>query len=127
MFKRIYLKQSSYYLLGIISCLILFLILTIIVAWYGPYLHLNLSVFYYADKIQTNHLTLFAYFISFFGNRYVIIPTITLTSLFLFFQGQKRLAWHFWGVIALAAFSSFLLKKFIPIPRPEEHTAILKS
>lgn len=117
-------NQQSYYLFGIIICLFLFLLLTTIVVWHGPYISLNMYVFHYMDKIQTSGLILVATLISLLGNKYIIVPALILTCIFLFFQGQKRLALHFFAVIALAATIAFLLKKFIPIPRPEEHGAI---
>lgn len=117
-------NRQSYYLFGIIICLFLFLLLTSIVVWYGPYLSLNMYALNYIDKIQTSGLTAVATLLSLLGNKYIVTPALILTSLSLFFQGQRRLAVHLFIVIALAATIAFLLKKFIPIPRPEEHSAI---
>ncbi|HHF7348109.1 TPA: phosphatase PAP2 family protein [Legionella feeleii] len=117
-------NRQSYYLLGIIICLFLFFCLTAIVAWHGPYLFLNTYVHRTVETIKTSDLTLAATFLSILGNKYIVVPALILTSLFLFFQAQRRLAVHFFLVIVLAATIAFLFKNFFPIPRPEEHGVI---
>ncbi len=73
----------------------LFLLLTSIVVWHGPYLSLNMYVQGSIEKIQTSDLTVVATLLSLLGNKYIVVPALILTSLLLFFQGQRRLAVHF--------------------------------
>ena len=110
--------SCSYYLIAISICCILFVLLTVVVKFYNTHLDLNLYFYQFAKKLKTPFLSYLSIVISLLGDKYVIIPTITMTSLILYFQQQKRLALHFFIMIILTATLVYLLKHAIAFPRP---------
>jgi len=111
--------QTSLYLVGSIVCFILFIFLAIIVKWNGSNLYLNVYLHQViGNKFYTLLLSYIAIIISLFGDKFVIIPTIIITSFFLFFKQQKRLAVHLFSLIVLAAVLAYSLKNTLAVPRP---------
>ena len=112
-------KQQQLYLAGSIICCVLFVFLAIAVKSHTSNLYFNVYLYQYVEtKLQISFVSYLAIFVSLFGDKFVVIPTIILTSVVLFLKQQKRFALHFFAVILVAALLAFFLKNILAVPRP---------
>ncbi|STX29709.1 PAP2 superfamily [Legionella beliardensis] len=116
--SKINKAEKKYFLIGGICCLFLFLFLTAIVFYKLPFLSINDALYVLVHKIQSPFTDYLGNFISLFGNKYIVIPTIVITSLILFIKQQKRLALHLLVAIVIAAVCASILKNTIVYLRP---------
>lgn len=107
-----------YYLIGCVACCVLFALLAFFIKW-NPNIYLNTLVYQYTeDNIQSTFVAYLSIILSLFGDKNVIILTVTLTCLLLFIQEKKRFAFHFFIVTILAAVLVVFFKNLIANPRP---------
>lgn len=121
------ISRSSVCLMAALFSVILFTILTVSLISFDTVFHFNSQLSQLMQKLDSSNLDKVMILVSLIGDKYIIIPTATIAGMIFWFQGQKRLVCHLFGVILLATLSAHVLKNVIAYPRPGLMTEILGS
>lgn len=122
-----HISRSSLYLMEALLSCILFITLTVLVKSFDTILHTNPELSQFIDTLRSLNLDKAMILVSLIGDKYIILSTTTIASIIFWFQGQKRLACHLFGVVFLATLSAYILKNVVAYPRPGLMTEILGS